>query len=58
MILRLLYVKEFGSGVMILEPKAGRTFISKPDAAEDLILLSRACEASPEPLTQPGPTEN
>jgi hypothetical protein len=37
------YVKEFGGGVMILEPKAfGSVFLTEPSSDEDLILVSRA----------------
>jgi hypothetical protein len=36
------YVQQFGSGVMVLEPKAvGRAFISDTERAEDLVLISR-----------------
>jgi hypothetical protein len=54
------YVKEFGGGVMILEPKvSGRAFLHETDTDEDLILISRADEALPEQLSQSGPnTEN
>jgi hypothetical protein len=42
------HVKEFGGGVMILEPKVfGRAFLHETDTAEDLILVSRADETSP-----------
>ena len=36
------YVKEYGPGAMVVEPKAGRTFISDTEDAEDLILVSRS----------------
>ena len=50
------HVKEFGGGVMILEPKFfGRAFLREPDVAEDLILVCRADEASTEQLSQTGP---
>jgi hypothetical protein len=46
------YVKEFGGGVMILEPKAfGSVFLTEPDSDEDLILVSRA-GSPPERLSQ------
>jgi hypothetical protein len=36
------YVKEFGSGVMVVEPKVvGRAFLSDTEGAEDLVLVSR-----------------
>ena len=36
------YVQQFGSGVMVLEPKGfGRLFISDTEGAEDLVLVSR-----------------
>ena len=36
------YVKEFGRGVMVIEPKVfGRVLISDPENDEDLILVSR-----------------
>jgi len=49
------YVKEFGGGVMILEPKVfGRALLVETDTAEDLILVSRADGASPGQLSQTG----
>jgi hypothetical protein len=37
------YVKEFGGGVMVLEPKVfGRAFLTQTENAEDLVLVSRA----------------
>lgn len=36
------YVKEYGPGVMLVERKAGRTFISDTEDAEDLVLVSRS----------------
>lgn len=35
------YMKEYGPGVMVAEPKAGRTFVSDTEAAEDLQFVSR-----------------
>lgn len=35
------YMKEHGPGVMVVEPKAGRTFVSNPEVAEDLQFLAR-----------------
>jgi hypothetical protein len=50
------YVKKFGGGVMILEPKVfGRVFLNETDTAEDLIVVSRADEALPGQLSQTGP---
>jgi hypothetical protein len=34
------YVKEYGRGVMVAEPKAGRTFISDTEHDEDLQFVS------------------
>ncbi len=37
------YVREYGGGVMILEPKHfGRAFLPEPHTAEDLEFLARA----------------
>ncbi len=36
------YVKEYGPGVMVVEPKAGRTFLTETEDAEDLVLVSRS----------------
>jgi hypothetical protein len=35
------YLKEYGPGVMVAESKAGRTFVSDTEAAEDLQFVSR-----------------
>jgi hypothetical protein len=36
------YIQQLGGGVMVLEPKHfGRAFVSKPEEAEDLVLMSR-----------------
>jgi hypothetical protein len=35
------YMKEHGPGAMIVEPTAGRTFISDTENAEDLEFVSR-----------------
>jgi hypothetical protein len=35
------YVKEYGPGAMVAEPKAGRTFVSDTEDAEDLQFVSR-----------------
>jgi hypothetical protein len=41
------YVQEHGGGVMVLQPgDFGRCFISNTEDAEDLVLISRAAEAS------------
>jgi hypothetical protein len=41
------YVQEYGGGVMVLQPgDLGRCFISDTEDAEDLVLVSRAAEAS------------
>jgi hypothetical protein len=54
------YVKEYGGGVMILEPRAfGRAFLRSPATMEDLILFSREDGTSSEQLSQTGlETEN
>ena len=40
------YVKEYGGGVMVREPKSfGLVFISDTQNVEDLVLLSRAADA-------------
>ncbi len=50
------HVREFGGGVMILEPKVfGRAFLSEPGITEDLIMVSRANKDSPEQLRQTVP---
>ena len=36
------YVKEYGPGAMVVEPKAGRTFLTETEDAEDLVLVSRS----------------
>ena len=39
------YVKEYGGGVMVVEPKVfGRAFISHTEQAEDLVFVSRLFE--------------
>jgi hypothetical protein len=41
------YVKEYGGGVMVVEPKvSGRAFLSNTESAEDLIFVSRSAESS------------
>ena len=36
------HVREYGGGVMIVEPRAfGRLFLSEPEKAEDLIFVAR-----------------
>jgi len=41
------YVQEYGGGVMVLQPgDFGRCFISDTEDAEDLVLESRASDAS------------
>jgi len=41
------YVKEYGGGVMVVEPKVfGRAFLSNTEGAEDLIFVSRSAESS------------
>jgi hypothetical protein len=41
------YVKEFGGGVMVVEPKVfGRAFLPRTDEAEDLVFVSRGRLAS------------
>jgi hypothetical protein len=40
------YVKEFGGGVMVIEPKCfGRAFLTQTHTAEDLVFVSRATQA-------------
>lgn len=36
------YLKEHGPGVMVVDPNAGRTFISDTESAEDLQFVSRS----------------
>ena len=36
------FMKEFGPGVMVAEAKAGRTFLTETEDAEDLVLVSRS----------------
>ena len=37
------YVKEFGGGVMVIEPKVfGKVFLHETEDAEDLVLVRRA----------------
>ena len=39
------YVKEFGGGVMIIEPKHfGRAFLDEPGKYEDLVFVSRCVQ--------------
>lgn len=38
------YVREHGPGVMVVEPTAGRTFISDTMDAEDLVLVARSSD--------------
>ena len=43
------YVKKYGGGVMVFEAEAkrfGRTFLSDTSSEEDLVLVSRAVQAS------------
>jgi hypothetical protein len=41
------YVKEYGGGVMVVEPKVfGRAFLSNTERTEDLIFVSRLSESS------------
>lgn len=46
------YVKEYGGGVMVVEPKHfGRIFICDTSEAEDLVFVSRAELTGPAKLT-------
>lgn len=38
------YLKEHGPGAMVVEAKAGRTFLTETENAEDLALVSRRNE--------------
>jgi hypothetical protein len=41
------YVKKYGGGVMIAEPKAfGRVFLPEPSTTEDLIFVGRAAKGN------------
>jgi hypothetical protein len=36
------YIKEYGRGAMVVEPKVGRTFVNDTENAEDLEFVSRS----------------
>jgi hypothetical protein len=35
------YIQEYGGGVMVLEPRCGRAFVTQTEDAEDLVFVSR-----------------